>query len=389
MLREQAQIEATLMSIKDGRWLGVFAPVDGVISESSGAGKTKVCQARVTSERLMSFGGSTVEVPLGGVGVVPFLVPLVGSVNPWTDAEPDHTGRLQLPDYPSELPGVSSRWKPGEYTHGVDNIERNVEGDPIREWGGQKPGYAAKLQTSSLDPFHYRENIEQLMTVPHMPGQPVKEMFARLKAAEPRIFEDPDFLSIQRNLPQDWKRYVAYTQWSEGFGVNTEQECSEWQGHEQHCVPAVYVTTRPDTVTLCVGIAKDPGEQGAAVEPGADYDFLEYLYAKDQGEKVIQIMPFKSMGVEHVSFAQYSFVPPMGTSSITPYACFKIRGTWRGDEILWDTSIANPDMDWFSNMDLQEKRPRSEDSKKQLPKVWPDNSWEGNAAKARMWEQMH
>lgn len=386
------------MSIKDGRWLGVFAPVDGVISESGGAGKTQ--------ERLMSFGGSTVEVPVGEVGVVPFLAPLAGGINPWTDAKPDHTGQLQLPDYPSEIVGVSTRWKPGEYIDGVDNVERNAEGNAIKEWGGQKAGYVAKMQTSSLDPFHYCENIEHLMKVPHMPGQPIKEMFARLKAAELRIFEDPDFLSIHRNLPQDWKRYAAYTRWSEGCGLNTEQAPSEWQGHEQECVPAAYATIRPDTVTLCVGIARDAGEQGGAPAPGADYDFLEYLYAKDQEEKVMQIIPFKSMGVEHVSFAQYSFVPPRGTSSITPYACFKIRGTWKGDKIPWDRGIANPDMDWFSDMNLQDRlalgnvdkidapiaertQLQKERSRKQLPKLWPENSWEGNAAKARMWDQMH
>lgn len=33
----------------------------------------------------------------------------------------------------------------------------------LLRWGGQKAGYVGKLQTSSLDPFQYSENIESLM----------------------------------------------------------------------------------------------------------------------------------------------------------------------------------------------------------------------------------
>jgi len=286
----------------------------------------------------------------------------------------------------------------------VDNVEKNAQGNNIKEWGGQKTGYAGDMQFSNLDPFDYPDNIQNLMKVPHMPGQPVKEMFARLKATEPRIFEDPDFCSIQRNMPEEWRKYVAYTKWAEGCGINTEQAPSEWQGHELECTPAVYVTLRPDTVTLCVGIAGDPDEMGSSdVAEGTEYDFLEYLYAKDQEGKVIQIMPFKSMGTERISFAQYSFVPPQGTSSITPYACFKIRGVWEGERIPWDRFEVNPDMQWFTDMPVEERaalgdpdklelrqdeeRPRQKKSRKPLPKLWPEDSWEGNAAKARLWEQ--
>lgn len=376
----------------------MLAPADGVIAESMGTGK----------EQLMSFGGSTVEVPAGTVGIVTCLAPMAGKLNPWTDAKLDDSGQLQLPEYPSELPGdplVARTWKPGDYTDGVDNIERNVEGNAVKEWGGQKAGYTGdNPQFSNLDPFTYPENVQNLMKVPHMPGQPVKEMFARLKAVEPRIFEDSDFCSIQRDLPQEWRKYIGYTQWAEGCGINTEQAPSEWQGHELECVPAVYVTLRPDTVSLCVGIARDADEEGANPAHGTEYDFLEYLYAKDQEGKVIQIIPYKSLGVERISFAQLSFVPPKGTSSITPYACFKIRGVWEGERIPWDRDIENPDMQWFTEMSVEERsalgdvdkidapaaeKSRQRKTRKQLPKLWPENSWEGNAAKARFWDETH
>lgn len=372
----------------------MLAPAEGVVAESMGSGK----------EQLMSFGGSTVEVPAGSVGIVPFLAPMAGSLNPWTDAKLDEEGRLQLPEYASELKEDPRKWKPGEYTDGLDNIEKNAQGNSVKEWGGQKAGYVGARPHSELDPFTYSENVQRLMNVPHMPGQPVKEMFARLRATEPRIFEDPDFCAIQRDLPQDWKKHIAYTQWSEGCGINTEQAPSEWQGHELECVPAVYVTPRADTLSLCVGVSREGEELVHAPADGAEYDFLEYLYAKDQEGKVIQIVPYKGMGTERISFTQYSFVPPSGTSSITPYACFKIRGVWEGERVPWDRSIANPDMQWFTDMSVEDRRAlgdvdkidvRAEDRVKQakarkpLPKLWPQNSWEGNAAKARVWDQTH
>merc|ERR1712100_954696 len=104
------------------------------------------------------------------------------------------------------------------------------------------------------------------------------------------------------------------------------------------------------------GRARDAADEVVLQADGAEYDFLEYLYAKDQEGKVIQIMPYKSMGTERISFAQYSFVPPKGTSSITPFACFKIRGVWEGDRIPWDRDIDNPDMQWFTDMPLGERK---------------------------------
>ena len=55
--------------------------------------------------------------------------------------------------------------------------------------------------------------------------------------------------------------------------------------HTHHIqVPAVYATPRPDTVTICVGVAGHDSKSGPPTVdiPGAEYDFLEFLYAKDQ-----------------------------------------------------------------------------------------------------------
>merc|ERR1719440_376835 len=107
----------------------------------------------------MSFGGSTVEVPAGTANVVPFLAPMAGTLNPWMDAKLDEAGQLQLPEYTCELPADPRKWKPGDYTDGVDNIERNAEGNAVKEWGGQNVGYTGNMPFSNLDPFEYPENV--------------------------------------------------------------------------------------------------------------------------------------------------------------------------------------------------------------------------------------
>lgn len=364
----------------------------------------------------MSFGSSTVEVqppkepkgPLDAMGrppqvpvaanIVPHLAPIAGAFSPWADAKPDAQGKLILPTYSCELPGVDKEWTPGDYEDGVDNIEKNETGNNIKEWGGQRfnPGEREKPFWQQIASIY--EEKPAITKVPHMPGQPIKEMFARLKAAEPRIFEDVDFLSIHRDLPEGWKKFVEYIHWSEGCGINTEQG-ADWKGHDTECLPAMYVSHREGVVVICVGIAQDAEEEGIQWAPGADYDFLEYLYAKDQDGNVIQIQPYKSMGLEKISFAQYSFVPPAGTSQITPYACFKLRGVWMGSPIPWSRDLENPDMAWFSERSVEERAAlglgvprasaaeRQKKSRKQLPKLWPENSWEGNAAKARFWDK--
>lgn len=380
--------------LQEGRWLGLAAEASGVSAEPTIDGQTK----------LISFGGNTVELkaptdPKMEVQYGMFLARVAGAISPWVDAQMVD-GKLQLPEYPSENPKANEgKWVPGEYNDGVDNVEKNAEGMLIKEWGGQKmlPDNAGYLE---VDPTKYPEHIERVMKVPHMPGQPVKEMWARLKAAEPRLFEDPDFVAVTRSLPDNWKSMVAHTKWAESCGTNSETAPAEWKGQEMACVPAVYPTPRDDTVSVCVGIAAAPGETATVPEaPGAEYDFLEYLYVKDQEGKVVFIQNFKSAGIEKITFVQQSFVPPQGTTVLIPHACFKIRGVWVGERMAWDETIENPDMNWFTNMSFAERqefgdgekleqpagedRPRQKKTRKQMPKLWPENSWEGNAAKAR------
>lgn len=391
---------------KEGRWLGLHGPTSGVVKEP----------ATIQNGRLYTFGDCTIEVSPASadnlqVQLGPTLARLAGPISPWVDASVGEDGALKLPEYDSELPTANpNKWVPGEFTDGVDNIEKNAEGNSVKEWGGMKvqTGPAGLNARADLlvDPTEYPAHVERLMKVPHMPGQPAKEMWARLKAVEPRMFEDPEFSSIQRNLPEQWKKFVHYTRWAESFGINTESAPAEWLGHELACVPAVYATPRFDVVSICVGISAAPGELVTLPEaPGAEYDFLEYLYAKDQEGKVIQIQDYKCHGIEKISFVEFSFVPPEGTSSITPYACFKIRGVWMGERITWDQHIENPDMQWFTDMPIEERREFAEEGKLQvseeeeptrrrktrkvLPKLWPENSWEGNCAKARAWDSMH
>jgi hypothetical protein len=374
---------------------------------------------REINAKLVAFGGSTVEVPPPKAEDLEvqyglFLARVAGPISPWVDAKPNAEGQLQLPEYRSERSATNpNTWVPGEFTEGVDNIERDADGSSIKEWGGMKmpSGPLDITQKGDLlvDPTEHPEHIQRLMKVPHMPGQPVKEMWARLKAAEPRLFEDPDFVSVSRNLPENWKSFVAYTTWSESCGINSESVPAEWKGQELACVPAVYLTPRNDIVSICVGVATPAGESAMLPEaPGAEYDFLEYLYAKDQEGKVIQIQEYKCQGIEKISFAQFSFVPPKGTTAVIPYACFKLRGVWVGERLAWDATIENPDMQWFTDMpyeqrkelgdvdkieqsesDLQGQPTRKKKTTKQMPRLWPENSWEGNAAKARVWDLDH
>mmetsp|Transcript_87993 Transcript_87993/g.138944 ORF Transcript_87993/g.138944 Transcript_87993/m.138944 type:complete len:396 (+) Transcript_87993:83-1270(+) len=393
---------------KEGRWLGLYGPTPGVVKEPATAENVK----------LFAFGNCTIEVspPKAEnleVQLGPTLARLAGPISPWVDAKVGEDGVLQLPLYDSELPNANpSKWVPGEFTAGVDNIEKNAEGNSVKEWGGMKvsPGPAGFDSRADLlvDPTVYPPHIERLMKVPHMPGQPAKEMWARLKAFEPRLFEDSEFSSVHRNLPEDWRRFVGYTKWAESFGINTESVPAEWAGQELACAPAVYCTPRAEVFSICVGISATPGERVVLPEaPGAEYDFLEYLYAKDQEGKVIQIQDYKSHGIEKISFVEYSFVPPEGTLSITPYACFKIRGVWMGEKLKVESPIENPDMQWFTDMPWEERKKLADASKlqaspeqeaqatskrktrKTLPKLWPENSWEGNCAKARNWDLMH
>ena len=96
----------------------------------------------------------------------------------------------------------------------------------------------------------------------------------------------------------------------------------------------------------------------------------------------------------------------MGTKSITPYAVFKIRGAWKGMPIVWDETVGTEEMLWFTHMPVEERMKRTDkvsatrrlrkealtvkrpkEQKMLKPVLWPENSWEGNAARARAWDE--
>jgi len=326
-------------------------------------------------------------------------------VSPWVDARRrSEDGHWELPTYACEIKGVSKddrSWTPGQFEMGVDNVDRDGD-NQIREWGGQKM-WEGDRPPRNWDINRYPENVQALLKVPHMPGQPVKEMFARMKALDPRPFDDKYFGEILRDLVPQWPALLRRAVHSESFGVHSADAPAEWAGQEEELVPAVYHTPRPDAVTICVGVAGRHDRQGPFFGD-AEYDYLELLYARDQEGKVIQILPFPNHGFTPAKFCTYSFVPPKGTTSITPYAAFKLRGAWRGPPVEWDPDIGSEEMQWFTEMGpelrarLAEKGkvqakhraevaalrpPRAEKPK---PVLWPESSWEGNAAKARAWD---
>jgi len=332
-------------------------------------------------------------------------------VSPWVDAVRDKQGSWQLPQYPCEIKDLPAKhpkqksWTPGNYEEGLDNTDLD-EHNHIREWGGQKM-WEGDRPPRDWDVNRFPEHVQALLRVPHMPGQPVKETFARLKALDPRPFQDKYFEEVLRDMVPEWPAMLRRAKYAESFGLHSEAEPSEWAGQEDELVPAAYPTPRPDTVTICVGVAGYDGRDGPpTVEiAGAEYDFLEFLYARDQEGKLIQIVPFPNYGMSPTAFHTFSFVPPRGTSSITPFACFKIRGAWRGSPIEWDPEVGSDEMQWFTEMapelrlqlaDRTKLQPRSNAQvadvrpprgEKQLPVLWPENSWEGNAAKARGWDE--
>eukprot|EP00931_Biecheleriopsis_adriatica_P011272 TRINITY_DN112352_c0_g1_i1.p1 TRINITY_DN112352_c0_g1~~TRINITY_DN112352_c0_g1_i1.p1 ORF type:complete len:370 (-),score=71.15 TRINITY_DN112352_c0_g1_i1:101-1210(-) len=335
-------------------------------------------------------------------------------ISPWLDAKQDEKGRWQLPEYPCEVRGLApddpknSKWRPGSYIEGVDNVDYD-KNNVMREWGGQKM-WEGQRPPREWNPERLPESMQELLKVPHMPGQPMKEMFARMKALQPKLFEDRFYSEIRRDLPKVWPHLLRRIRWAESFGLNTEAEPAEWSGQEELLVPAVYLTPRPDTVTICVGRAS-PSSQSIAslhrpeVAPGVEYDYCELLYAKDQEGKLIQVMPWESCGITPAIFWTFSFVPPKGTTSITPYASFKFRGVWKGDAIEWDPEQGSEDMMWFTNMDAEQRRQLADPALlegagkaqveaiklpkrvKEVPVLWPENSYQANVAKARAWEE--
>lgn len=334
-------------------------------------------------------------------------------LSPWHGAKQDHTGEWHLPYLPCEIKGLAKDdprnqpWRPGEWVPDVDNVDQD-ENNERREWGGQKM-WEGEVKPSDWDPKRLPDSTQRLMEIPHMPGQPMKEMFARQKALDPRRFEDKLYDETVRVLPDGWQTMVRHVRWAEEFGVHTKESPAEWRGLELESSPAVSTTLHADIISLCVGYVKseESGDGGATelAVPDAEFDCLDYLYAKDQEGKIVTIQPYTPLfGSQKSSLVQYSFIPPEGTSSITPFACFRLKGVWQGPSIVWDPEIKNKEMQWFTDMPPEMRRVLCEPEKltgknkvavarikypkaqKQEPVLWPENSWEGNAAKARLWD---
>lgn len=330
-------------------------------------------------------------------------------LSPWHGAKQDEHGEWHLPYLPCEIKGLAGDdprcqlWRPGEWTPGVDNVDQD-ENNERREWGGQKM-WEGEERPSDYDPKRLPDDVQRLVEVPHLPGQPMKEMFARQKALEPRRFEDRLFDEAVRTLPEGWQAMARHARWAERFGVHSAQAPVEWRGLELESSPAVGATARPDIVSLSVGSAQVDGAAPSPV-PDAEFDSLEHLYAKDQEGKIIAIGAYPPSSTQRGSVMQYSFIPPEGTTSITPFACFRLRGAWQGASMAWDPEIKNKDMQWFTGMPPEMRRALCEPDKlsgknkvavakikypkaqKQEPVLWPENSWEGNSAKARQWDSM-
>jgi len=296
-------------------------------------------------------------------------------MSPWASATRDKDGVWHLPLIPCEIDGLpaddprNKPWKPGEYIVGVDNVEEIIQGGRVvrKEWGGQKL-WNGDRPPPDWDASQYPEQVQRVLKVPHMPGQPMKERFARQKAWDPRPFEDREFENIVRNLPEAWPKMLRQVCWFEGFGIHTEDAPAEWAGQKHELVPAVYVSPRLDMVTICVGTdgTNEQAPRGARERRDCEYDYLEFLYARDQDGKLIQIRPFPSYGMFSHRFSTYSFVPPEGTTEITPFACFKVRGAWKGTTIEWDPKVKNLEMDWFTALDTESwarmAKPRAQDN---------------------------
>mmetsp|Transcript_35765 Transcript_35765/g.76280 ORF Transcript_35765/g.76280 Transcript_35765/m.76280 type:complete len:405 (-) Transcript_35765:137-1351(-) len=332
-------------------------------------------------------------------------------VSPWTDATRGADGEWELPTYSCELQDLAANdpknkpWRPGEYQMGVDNVERD-EKNQVMEWGGEKL-WEGRRPPRNWDINRLPDNVRALLEVPHMPGQPLKEMFARMKALDPRPFHDKHFEEVLRDMPPDWPYFLERVRYLEGLGIRSEVEPGDYALQVEELVPAAYVTPRPDTVTMCCGIA---GYNAETMPPRPvlagteEEDYLEFLYAKDQEGKVIQIQFFPSYGPHPVTFRTFSFVPPRGTTSITPFAAFHERGVFRGDAIEWSAEVPNENMEWFTNMDIELRLELADRSKlsqasklqlqhrkvaraeKEIPVLWPKNSWQANAARAAAWD---
>jgi len=300
-------------------------------------------------------------------------------------------------------------WRPGEWKNEVDNVDDEGQlWGGLKQWEGEEkpPGYECP------------EWAQKIFDVPYMPGQPLKELMAREKARDPRPSEDKFHKDKSYSMPEGWEYNLYGARLIEKFGIHTLSDMGEWEGQEADCIPEAHCAflheSQTDTVTILVGAGwfktKNETEEGKndgdvpevpEVE-GAEYDFLEYLYAKDQEGKCIFIERFISPGITKDPLAAcFHFVPPKGTSKVTPYACFKIRGAWRGETIEWNSGIENEEYKWFTEMkpemrkilaDYDKLEPENKKkvdeikypkTRKKQPVLWGENSYEGNLLKAK------
>lgn len=300
-------------------------------------------------------------------------------------------------------------WQPGEFQDGVDNVDdEGMVWGGLKQWEGDEkpPGYECP------------EWAQKIFDVPYMPGQPLKETLAREKARDARPFEDKFHKSKSYTMNEGWEYHMFGAKEAEKFGILTEADPGEWGGQEVDCVPEAHCAfmhvSQTDTVSVLVGKGwcknKYESEEGkndgevpeVEIVDGAEFDFLEYLYAKDQEGKVIFIERFFSPGITKEPLAAcFHFVPPKGTSKVTPYASFKIRGVWRGETIAWNPTIENEESKWFTEMvpevrkvlaDYDKLEPENKKkvdeikypkAKKRELKLWPENSYEGNMLKQK------
>merc|ERR1719265_2947945 len=128
---------------------------------------------------------------------------------------------------PDKQPGKVERddprirdWVPGEYEDGLDNADPETESlwGGLKQWEGEtKPkGYTCP------------EWAQKVFNVPHMPGQPLKEILAREKARDPRPFEDKFHSQKKRTLGEGWRHWVKCAKAAEKFGIATNDDPGEF-----------------------------------------------------------------------------------------------------------------------------------------------------------------
>ena len=88
-------------------------------------------------------------------------------------------------------------------------------------------------------------------------------------------------------------------------GVSTARDPGRWRGKESHYVPVLRVSGARATVTV----------------PCSHEDWVEYIWVKDQGGKVVAVSKLKPTDA-----AKLEFIVPPGTTSLTGFECCNLRG---------------------------------------------------------------